>query len=113
MNKILIFLFALFISSASIAEEVRITPQGCSILAGVFMDAATARNSKIPRESLEKELNDYALPPPLVFLVKKELGEVYGVYKDLKPETVGMLFHNRCLKAQGSIETLSKDGGPI
>lgn len=106
LKYIFIFLISILLSTKAIAGS-SLTPEGCLFVAQSLESAATERDVGIKLEThldvvegnknVDKEIKD---------LVNQELRKVHGVYKNISPEKVAIVFYKQCFAKRGNIKDL-------
>lgn len=111
MLKAFILSLGLLLSSASLAEEVALTPKGCATVAYALEGAAAARDGKVLLETQVTEvLALEGVPTVVKSLLLSELNKIYTVYASLEPSRIGLQFFTLCYEVEGNIQKLMKPG---
>ena len=106
MFKFLLSVFLLTFSLNAIPKEsIVLTPQGCEAVAMELMQVAGMRDEKVKIEDLLEQAKKAPNEQAVEFYTFW-VHSIYGILKDVDPQTIGMNFYLQCFAANGQVHKL-------
>lgn len=104
----LLLVFSLISSSIAQQKNLQLTPQGCIAVASILAETAEGRDNGVPGKVVLEELKKADLPDEVKLFIANEIYKVYTSSKNLTPDQVGILFTQRCYKAEGHLDRINE-----